>query len=447
MKRRHSKKRTSIGIRRETRDKTQRRAPLSPRHVRHLVQEHGIRVRVQSWDGRVFADDEYRRAGADIGEDLSETNIIFGVKEIASEHLEHGGVYCYFSHTVKGQRENMPMLRTLMERGCTLLDYELVRDAQGKRTIYFGDYAGYAGMIDTLWALGRRLAWEGLRTPFRAIRYATDYGSLAAAQRQIREAGKAIRQQGLPRGVAPLIVAFTGYGRVSVGAQSIFDLLPHREVEPDDVAELVKSGEASRHHVYKTVLHKPHLYRHRSGPTAFSAGEFTRHPERYRSRFAELLPFLTVIVNGIYWEPGYPRLVTRRSLERLFAKRGQPRLRVIGDITCDVCGSIEATVKATDSRNPVFVYQPATGRVRDGWKGRGPVVLAVDKLPTELPREASEAFGRELLPYVPALARGDFSLPLNRLDLSEDLRRAIIVHRGRLTRRYHRLEQALRRRR
>jgi alpha-aminoadipic semialdehyde synthase len=238
-------------------------------------------------------------------------------------------------------------------------------------------------------------------------------------------------------------VGFTGYGRVSSGAQEVFELLPWKEVEPDQLAELVESREASPRHLYKVVFRKPDLYRRTRSARPFSAAEFARHPDRYRSRFGSVLQYLTVMVNGIYWEPGYPRLVTRRALSRLYGRRGQPRLRVIGDITCDVRGSVEATVKTTDARNPVYVYDPARGTVRDGWKGRGPVILAVDKLPTELPREASETFGRALLPFVPALAAADFSRPLKQLDLPEELRRAIIVHRGSLTPPFRRLRKAL----
>jgi len=436
-----------VGIRRETRDKTQRRAPLSPEHVRELAQNHGIRVLVQPWPGRVFKDHEYVQAGAELSEDLADANIIFGVKEIAKDYIDHARAYCYFSHTIKGQRENMPMLRTLLQEECTLLDYELVRNEHRKRLIFFGDYAGYAGMIDTLWALGRRLAWEGIQSPLNVIRYATEYRSLAEAQREIRAVGRALRRVGLPKSLVPMVFGFTGYGRVSAGAQSVFNLLPFREVESDDLPDLVDAGNASRHHLYKVVFRKPDLYVRRRPGKPFSATEFAHHPERYRSRMSAALPYLTVIVNGIYWEPGFPRLITRRALAQLFAKRGQARLRVIGDITCDVRGSCEVTLKTTDATNPVYVYLPGSRKVRDGWKGRGPVILAVDKLPTELPREASEAFGRALLPFVPALATADFSRPLSQLDLPDELLRAIIVHRGHLTPRFRRLGNVLQRRR
>ena len=437
--------RSCIGIRRETRDKTQHRAPLSPGHVRELVRNHRIRVLVQPWDRRVFSDRQYARAGAELCEDLSEANVIFGVKEIAPDYLEEEKAYCYFSHTIKGQRENMPMLRTLIDRDCTLLDYELVRNENQKRIIFFGDYAGYAGMIDTLWALGRRLAWEGIRTPLRSVRYATEYRLLSEAQRDIRAVGREIRKYGLPRSLVPLVFGFTGYGRVSRGAQSVFDLLPSKEIEPAQLKELVDSGTASPRHIYKVVFRKPDLYAHRISRKRFSTTEFNRHPERFRSRFASALPFLTVIVNGIYWEPGSPRLVTRHALASLFDRQKQPRLRVIGDISCDVRGSIEATVKTTDGTNPVYVFLPRNGKSRDGWKGRGPVILAVDKLPTELPQESSEAFGRALLPFVPALAAADFSRSISQLDLPRILCRAIIVHRGRLTKRFRKLQSPLER--
>ena len=140
-----------------------------------------------------------------------------------------------------------------------------------------------------------------------------------------------------------------------------------------------------------------------------------------------------MMVNGIYWEPRYPRLVTIEAARRLYGGVEPPRLRVIGDITCDIDGSVQLTVKETGSENPVYVYDPLTGNVVDGWEGRGPVILAVDKLPTELPREASAAFGASLLPFVPALAAADLTLPFDRLQLPPELRPSIIAHQGRLT--------------
>ncbi len=426
--------RNCIGIRHENKDLTERRAPLTPDQVGQLIRDHQVEVLVEPSPTRIFPEEAYRAVGAIITPDLSRSNIIFGVKEIPLPSLAPEQTYCYFSHTIKAQPHNMPMLKRLLELKDTLLDYELVKDDTGHRVIFFGNFAGYAGMIDTLWALGRRLEWEGLTTPFADIRPAHRYADLDEARAAVREVGERIRREGLPEALAPLVVGFTGYGQVSRGAQHIFDLLPVETLSPEELPAFFAEGKPSRHRVYKVEFHKPHMYRHKAGQP-FKVEEFTHHPERYEGNFHTYVPYLTVIVNGIYWEPEYPRLLTRRFVREWYRRDPHPRLRVIGDITCDVDGSIELTVKATNSENPVYVVDPFTDEVRDGWEGPGPVIMAVDKLPTELPREASEAFGAALLPFVPALAAADFTLPYRELipQLPPEFRHAVIAHRGELT--------------
>jgi len=423
-----------IGIRKETKDPTERRAPLSPEHVKHL-QQQGIQVVVEPSENRIFTEEEYRQAGATISDDLSQCNIIFGVKEVPIRDLIANKTFCFFSHTIKGQPFNMPMLQAILDLNITLLDYELVKDEHGKRIIYFSNFAGYAGMIDTLWALGRRLEWEGIHTPFSAIRQAYQYESLDAAKRAIQDVGQTIAKEGLPEALTPLVFAFTGRGHVSVAAQEIFDLLPHETIDPEVIPDLVESGKADSKKVYKAIFLKEHLYKPRNPGEAFSREKLAAHPEAFESRFPEFLPYITVLVNGIYWEPRYPRMVTREDLHRLFAGETQPRLRVIGDITCDIEGSIEVTVKPTTYKNPVYVYDVTRQEIVDGWAGRGPVILAVDKLPTELPREATEWFGQSLLPFVPELAMMDFTRPLEAVQqsLPAPFRHAVIAHQGRLT--------------
>jgi alpha-aminoadipic semialdehyde synthase len=155
------------------------------------------------------------------------------------------------------------------------------------------------------------------------------------------------------------------------------------------------------------------------------------------------LPHLTVLVNCIYWEAKYPRLVTKAGLRQLYGGATPPRLRVVGDISCDVEGAIEATVKCTEPDNPVFVYDPFADRAIDGVAGRGPVVLAVDILPSELPREASSYFSEVLMDFVPAIARADTSVSFDDLALPSELKRAVIVYRGELTPRYRYIEEYL----
>ncbi len=433
----------TIGIRRETKDKTQRRAPLSPDHVRELIRRHRITVFVEPWAQRVFRDEEYRKAGAVLTDDVSRGNIVFGVKEIHPSHLVDHRSYCFFSHTVKGQSYNMPMLRHIVDHEITLFDYELVRDRYGKRLIYFSDFAGYAGMIDSLWALGRRLESEGMDSPFRGLKYATHYERLQDAQDELRAIGRMISRDGLPERIVPTIVAFTGYGRVASAAQQIFDLLPHVEIEPSDLEDFVKAGRYSDRVLYKVRYRKPDLYQHKTRTGGFVADHFHKHPDQYRSLFESAVPYLSMVINGIYWEPGFPKLLTKRFMKSLYKQDKRPRLRVIGDITCDIEGSIELTVKETDATNPVFVYEPLTGRVRDGWEGKGPVVLAVDKLPAELPREASEAFGDALMPFVSSLARAALGQNIEKAGLPPEFKEAMIVHRGVLRPRFASLHKLL----
>jgi alpha-aminoadipic semialdehyde synthase len=208
----------SIGIRIENKDQTERRAPLTPAHVKKVVAEYGVEVLLEPSPNRVFTEEEYRQAGAKITSDLNHCNIIFGVKEIPKENLAPGLTYCFFSHTIKAQPFNMPMLKKIMNLGVTLLDYELVKDKKGVRKIFFGNFAGYAGMINSLWALGQRLQWEGINTSLKKIKQAKQYESLNAAETAVKEVGEEIRRNGLPVSVTPLICGFTGYGRVSCGA-------------------------------------------------------------------------------------------------------------------------------------------------------------------------------------------------------------------------------------
>lgn len=422
-----------IGVRKETKDSTQRRVPLSPEHVARLIGDFGLRVRVQPMPKRVFEDQDYIAAGAELTEDLSSCNVVLGVKEIAPEYMLDGMAYVFFSHTLKAQAYNMPMLRYILDHRITMIDYELIKDDSGRRTVFFGNYAGYVGMIDSIWAMGRRLASEGLDSPFADILYATQYGELAVAEAAFRAAGERILEDGLPDEIVPFICGFTGYGNVSKGAQHLYDLLPVQTLRPDELDEFIERGEFSNHVVYKVEFREQDMFEPTEEGAEFILQEFYNSPERYRSRFERYLPHLSMMINGIYWEPRYPRLVTKAFARTLWSGWTKPRLRVIGDVTCDIDGSVQLTVKETNSDNPVFVYEPLTGEVIDGVEGDGPVVLAVDKLPAELPREASAAFGTSLLPYVPALAAADFTLPYETLDLPVELKRAVIAHAGRLT--------------
>jgi alpha-aminoadipic semialdehyde synthase len=236
------------------------------------------------------------------------------------------------------------------------------------------------------------------------------------------------------------VVGITGYGNVSQGAQQILELLEARQVSPEGLAGLQpKEGG-----VVKVVFEERHLVQPvEPRSKAFDLQDYYDNPAGYRSVFGSHLPLLHVLVNCIYWDERYPRLVTTEQLRQLWAGPHAPRLRVIGDISCDVEGSVEATLKATTPQDPVFLYDVDSGQAKDGVQGNGPLIMAVDNLPAELPREASRTFSGALLPFVPALASMDASRPLASCGLPPPLLRAVIAYNGQLTDAFADLQQYL----
>jgi alpha-aminoadipic semialdehyde synthase len=427
-----------IGIRREDKSRWEKRVPLVPEDVERLTREHGVQFAAEASETRAYPDEAYAAAGALVTQDLADCGIIMGVKEIPPAKLLAGKVYVYFSHTIKGQPANMPALRRILELGSTLIDYERIVDDENRRLVFFGRYAGLAGMIDTLWALGQRHKTEGIDSPFAKVRTAHEYDDLAHFRREIVAVAEEIRKGGLPAAIRPLICGFAGYGHVSQGAQEIYDLLPVREISPEELASVAPAADVC----YKVVFREEHLVRRVDASRPFELQEYYRQPERYAADFMQYVPHLSVLVNCIYWEPKYPRLITREQFAELYSG-SPPRLRVVGDITCDIDGAVACTTRATDPGSPVYVYDPATGATRDGVAGNGPVVLAVDFLPCELPVDASAYFSKVLAPFIPSLAGADFSAPLEASGLPVELRRATIVYQGELTAPYRYLEQHL----
>jgi alanine dehydrogenase len=432
-----------LAIRREDKSASERRVPLTPAMVQRLVEQQGLDVLIQPSPQRVFLDAEFTGAGATVTEDISAAPVIFGVKEVPTAALTRGTAYMYFSHVIKGQSYNMAMLSRLLELECTLIDYERVIDDEGKRLIFFGRFAGLAGMIDGLFTLGQRLKWEGIQTPLSSIGQSLTYNSLADAKQAVRDAGERVAAEGLPSACAPLIIGVVGSGNVGRGAQEILEELPLRDITPAQVAEIASGAGASNRVIYRVTFNEEDFVEPIAPQAAFTLNEYYEHPERYRSCFAQYLDHLSIIMSCVYWDSRYPRLVTFEDIERLYAGGVQPRLRVLGDISCDIEGTLQSTIKVTDPDDPVYVFDPVTHTATSGVAGHGPVVLAVDILPTELPRESSEEFSRVLEQFVPAIAAADYQVPFAELALPSAIKRAVIVHRGQLTPDYAYLEEFL----
>ena len=430
-----------IGIRHEDKYKLERRAPLTPKHVARLVKQKKLDIIVQTSDKRVFTDDEYIHAGAKIAKDLKKCSVIFGVKEMPESFFEQEKTYVFFAHVVKGQPYNMDMLRRMMELKCNLIEYEKVVDEQGKRLIFFGKYAGMAGMINSLWALGLRLKEEGYNSNLVRLKQAHHYHSLIEARDDISAVGQLIAENGIPHELRPFVIGFTGYGNVSQGAQEIIGLLPVKEISPEKLLDLHKRKKLPDNMVYKVIFKEEDLVEHIEGEP-FELHDYYANPQNYRSKFEKYIPYLSMLINCVYWDKRYPRIVTKEYLKKLFAK-GNPRIKVIGDISCDVEGSVECTLKPTEIDDPIYIYNPDTEQITMGHKGHGMLVMAVDILPAELPRDSSDGFADVLVNFVKPIADADFEEHFDDLDLPKPIKKALILHKGELTPEYKYLEEFL----
>lgn len=422
-----------VGVRREDRNPWERRVPLVPGDAARL-QAQGVALRVQPSPRRVFDDAAYAAAGVAVAEDLSPCRVVLAVKEIPLTVLAPHTTWVCFAHVIKGQAYNMPLLAALLDRRCTLVDYERIRDAHGRRLIYFSVHAGYAGTIDTLWTLGQRLARRGIATPFAEVRRAWEYPSLEDAKAHLRAIAERLDRE-LPAALRPLVIGVTGEGNVARGCREILACLTPEWVAPAALAAAARRSPAAPA-VRCVVFREEHM----AAPIAAAGGaagsarddfdlaHYYAHPERYEGTFEAWLPSLDVLLNAIYWEPRYPRLVTRDWVRR----HPEPRLQVIGDISCDIEGSVEITLEATTPDAPSYTWDAVHDTVRRDLAGPGPAVMAVDNLPCELARESSEHFSQVLSGMVPALAACDWSAPVHALDLPPPLKGAVVTHQGAL---------------
>lgn len=425
-----------LGIRREDKNVWERRVPLIPRHVKELTENHEIKIILQPFERRAIRESQFLEAGAQFNEDLSQCPFIIAVKEIPIELIMPDKTYMFFSHTVKGQDYNMPLLQKIIDDKCTLIDYERITDEKGRRLVFFGRFAGVAGMIDALHGYGKRLKHLGYNNPLEHVKPAYEYEDIDDAKKHVIEIAKLIESEGLPKELSPYIFGFTGYGNVSGGAQEIFDLLPHIEITPDQLPEY---SEKSENKFVKVVFKEEHMVEPKNADDAFDLQSYFANPEKYRSIFEKHIPYLSMIINCIYWDESSPRFITKEY----FKYHSPKKLEVICDISCDINGAVEFTYKATDSDNPAYVYNPDNNAYTDGFEGDGIVVIAVDNLPTELPKDASEEFSNNLVDFIPGIVNADNSLPFDDVDYPAEIKRAVIVYKGELTPDYEYLKEYL----
>jgi alpha-aminoadipic semialdehyde synthase len=426
-----------VGLRREDKNIWERRVPLTPEHVKDLRENENINFIVQPFERRAFSADEFKNAGAVIDEDINKAPFIFAVKEIPINLLAENKVYMFFSHTIKGQSYNMPLLQKIIDLKDTLIDYEEIKDAQGRRLVFFGRFAGLAGMIDALHVYGERLKYFGYETPFLHVKPAYTYGDVNHAKEDVRKLADELKTSELPEQFAPYIIGFTGYGNVSKGAQEILDILPVIEIHPDEIQSVV---DEKRKGIFKVVFKEENMVKPIDGSAKFELLDYYKHPEKYTPIFEDYLINLSLLVNAVYWDEKYPRIVSKKFLKENFHKM---RLQLIQDISCDINGGVEITFKATEPDVPGYVYNPETDIFIDGHEGTGVVNLAVDNLPTEIPKDSSIAFGDALEPFVPGIVNADYEKSFSEINLPPEIKHAVVVYKGELTPNYTYLNEFL----
>ncbi|KAL7543132.1 hypothetical protein ACHAXR_012453 [Thalassiosira sp. AJA248-18] len=451
----------SIGILRENYDKWERRvSPITPDHVKHLI-DHckgdeltGIYVQPSQ---RIFPDSQYEKAGALITEDLTDVDVLLGVKRVANEDdLIADKTYMFFSHVIKGQPENMELLKAILDKNIQLFDYEAIAEdvkdpetgkMKKKRLVAFGKFAGIAGMIDTLQCLGRRLLASGFSTPFLNCSPAYIYYDLDDAKRCIGEMGNRIERDGLPMSLEPLVFAFTGKGNVTKGALEIFRLLPHKMITLEE-AKSIKSTPGPHNCVYGVMVEQNDLVKKTGGQEeeSFDVKHYRCNPSEYESIFASnVAPVSNVIVNGIYWDERYPRLLTKAEMTDLY-KQGHKSLFAVGDISCDVGGSIEFLQHTTTIDKPFFSWNPVTNQADDEITEDSVAVMGVDILPTELSVESSKHFGDALLPLLKQLIMDGYGEDDKDYEkLPPELANACIARDGSLTPNFEYIEALMKR--
>ncbi len=362
-----------VGIIKEGKIKTDSRVPLTPKQCRYLQDKYSdLQIFVQPSQKRCFSDLEYQSQGISLTENLAECEILLGVKEVPISLLLPNKTYLFFSHTIKKQPYNRELLRSILQKKIRLIDYECLHDEYGRRVIAFGRWAGIVGAHNAILTWGRRSGEFNLKPMHECHDWAeamTYY-------------------QNLPLSKIKLVV--TGEGRVANGATEVLDLMKIKRVSPQ--AFLEKNFNES---VY-TQLTVKEMYR-QEGETSFNETHYYQHPEQYESIFEPYTYTANVMLNGIYWDRRIPVFFSKEDM-----KRKDFTIRVIADVTCDIApnSSIPSTIRASSIAEPIYGYNPVLEKETKPFQSHCIDVMAVDNLPNELPRDASEDFGNQLISKV-----------------------------------------------
>ena len=385
-----------IGLIKEGKIPADNRVALTPAQCKWIHKNlDSVQIIVQSSSTRCFSDREFSMAGAEVKDDVSDCDILLGIKEVPVEYLVSKKTYLFFSHTKKAQPRNQKLLRAILDKQITLVDYECLEHEDGQRIIGFGFFAGVVGAHNGMMEYGNRTQSFQLERVYK--------------QRSFRELIHTYFGLRLPN----IKIVVTGSGRVAHGVIEIMNLMGVVEVEPDEFLEKKFS-----YPVY-TQIKGADLYE-RMRDKGYSREDFHLHPENYQCKFLPYAAVADILMNGVYWEKNIPRL-----FEKTDVQKENFRIQTIADISDDADGSVPINLGDQSMDNDVYGVDMKTLQKTAPYLAGSIDIMAVGNLPNELPRDASRYFGEQLIKYVlPDLLSGG----------SPILDKATIVKNGKLTR-------------
>ena len=381
-----------FGIIKERKNPPDRRVVFTPEELVRLQKEHPEAIiKVESSDIRIFTDEAYKKVGIEVADDISDCDVFFGVKEIPVDYLIPNKKYFFFSHTIKKQVHNRKLLQAILDKNIELYDHETIVDANNRRLIGFGRYAGIVG------------AYNG----FRAFGIKYDLFNLPKAETLQTKEDLIVR---LKRQTLPNIkIVLTGHGKVGMGAKEILDGMKLKQVSPEDFLNKIYSQA-----VYTQIDVLDYNTR-LDGKAVDSNSDFYKNPQDYISNFGRFTKVADVFMAGHFHGNDSPDILTREMLQAADCK-----LKVVADISCDVDGPIASTIRSSTIAEPFYGYLPIENREVPYTHPGSIMVMAVDNLPCELPKDASEGFGEMFMEHViPAFFNNDKDGILARAKITE----------------------------
>ncbi|MFV5693478.1 NAD(P)-dependent oxidoreductase [Flavobacterium sp. LT1R49] len=381
-----------FGIIKERKNPPDRRVVFSPNELARIKQMYqGVSIKVESSDIRIFMDEQYKNLGIEVTNDISDCDVLFGVKEVPVEDLIPNKAYFFFSHTIKKQPYNRKLLQAILEKNIVLYDHETIVDSHNRRLIGFGKYAGIVGVYNSIRAFG--IKFELFKLP--------KADTLSGKEALITHLKRLV----LP----PLKFVITGAGKVGNGAKEVLDAMKVKEVS---VENYLTKNYAQPVYTQVDVLE----YNKRKDGKVLDFTDFYENPQEYVSDFERFTKVSDIYITGHFHANEAPVILTSEMLQSKDCK-----IKVVADISCDVNGPIACTLRSSTIAEPLYGYWPSEDKEVDVFHPAAIVVMAVDNLPCELPKDASEGFGEMFMEHViPAFFNGDKDGILQRAKITEN---------------------------